>query len=346
MTRQITLERENPQTLSLDVEEILENYRFCLEAANRSPKTIEWYLEILRRFFGFLGDESLFKPLDQLGPSELRAYIRHLQQATRWEHHPQVKKAGGRLSPYSVQGHVRAVKAFWSFLAREGHIPSNPLAKFPLPRVPDKPTSILSMEQIQKLLGTIDRSTPLGAKHSAMLQTVTDTGQRLSEFANILLRDLDLRHGQVRITGKGGKVRFVPLSAPCRRELARFIRKFRPQITQVDSPYLFPRADGRPTSANSFQQFLRRLAVRAGLQGVRCSPHVFRHTFATQSIANGANVFVLKEIMGHSSLQTTMKYVHLQPDDIRSQHAKFSPLVRMCRKAGTRRKARPGIPMS
>jgi integrase/recombinase XerD len=133
----------------------------------------------------------------------------------------------------------------------------------------------------------------------------------------------------VRVTGKGQKIRFVPLSNPCRREIGRYVSIFRRQIAPVDSPYLFPQADGRPISVNGVQQFLRRLAAKAGLEGIRCSPHIFRHTFATQSIANGANVFVLKEIMGHSSLQTTMKYVHLQPEDIRIQHDKFSPLVNM-----------------
>jgi site-specific recombinase XerD len=341
MTRQTLREKGMPPALGLNIEEILENYRFCLQAANRSPKTIDWYIEILRRFFAFLKAKSLLKPLGELSPNELRAYIRYLQQATRWEHHPQVKKAGGKLSAFSIQGHVRAIKAFFSFLASEGCLASNPLARFPLPSVPQKPVATLSEEQIERLFANIDRSSPIGAKYSAIVHILLDTGMRISELTQIRLDELDLGLGWVRVTGKGQKIRLVPLTAPCRKEIRRYISLFRHQTAPVDSPFLFAQADGESISANSVEQFLRRLATAARLKGVRCSPHVFRHTFATQYIANGGNVFVLKEILGHSSLQTTMKYVHLRPQDIQIQHSRFSPLARMSLRGVKSRK--PGL---
>jgi integrase/recombinase XerD len=91
-----------------------------------------------------------------------------------------------------------------------------------------------------------------------------------------------------------------------------------------DSVYLFPDKYGNHITVNSIQQYLRRLALKAGLGEVKVTPHIFRHTAATHAAAQGTNAFILKEIMGHSSMQTTMKYVHPQPDDLKAQHNIFS----------------------
>lgn len=95
-------------------------------------------------------------------------------------------------------------------------------------------------------------------------------------------------------------------------------------MTTNDSIYLFPDKYGNPISVNSIQQYLRRLALKAGLGDVRITPHIFRHTFGTNASARGANAFILKEMMGHSSMQTTMKYVHPKKDDLKAQHNKFT----------------------
>jgi len=315
--------------LAIPTSQLLDEYKFCLEAMNRSPKTISWYLAILEKYFAFQTSNQMLKPVQELGAAELRAYILHLRQTTRWANSPYIRKATGKLSPYSIQGEVRAIKAFWGYLEKEGYIDKNPLARFPLPKVPQKPVHILSSEQIMTLLSQTDRHTATGAKYYTILLILLDSGLRISELVHIMMKDLDLQHNCVRVLGKGSKLRTVPISNLTRKEINRFIISFRPQLYQVESPYLFPRSDGTPISINSVQQLLRRLARKIGLDGMRCSPHIFRHTFATQSIANGANVFVLKEIMGHSSLTTTMKYTHLQPHDLQVQHAKFSPVANL-----------------
>jgi site-specific recombinase XerD len=316
------------------VDRLLDEYRLSLEALNRSHKTVCWYLDIINRYFAFLDSSSLLKSVKKLGSAELRAYILHLQKAVRWANNPNVQKATGRLSPYSVQGHVRAIKAFWSWLEIEGHIERNPLSRFPLPKVPEKPVGILSIEQIKCLLTHIDRHTPIGAKYYVILMLLLDTGLRISELVHIRIADVDLQHGYIQVLGKGQKIRTVPMSNPVRREINRYINHTRAHSCPLDSEYLFAKSEGTPISVNSVQQFLRRLAIKAGLVGIKCTPHIFRHTFATQSVANGANVFVLKAIMGHSSLQTTMRYTHLQPDDLRIQHDRFSPVVHLATTRG------------
>lgn len=155
--------------------ELLEEYQLSLQAENRSPKTVSWYLDILTRYFTFLGSRRLLKPIGQMGTAELRTYLLHLQQADRWSGHASIGQGKGHLSAFSVQGHARAVKAFWGWLERENHIQINRLAKFPLPRVPVKPVDVLSMDQIQGLLGGISRLTPSGARYFLIILLLIDS---------------------------------------------------------------------------------------------------------------------------------------------------------------------------
>jgi len=306
--------------------QLLDIYASSLQAANKSVRTINWYLEILLRFFSFLESQRLLKPVHELGTEELRAYTVHLQNTTKWSNRKYIKEAKGRLSPYSIQGHVRAIKAFFSWLEREEYIEQNLMVKFPLPKVPQYIVKILTIDQIKKLLSILDRHTALGMKYYTMLLLLLDTGMRVSELVQIELDDIDLVHGYIKIMGKGQKERIVPFCKHTRRELLHYIEYFRPYLGPRDCVYLFPQRDGNCVSISSVQQFIRRLAAKAGLHGMKCSPHIFRHTFASQSIANEANVFTLKNIMGHASLQTTLKYTHMGASDLKAQHAKFSPV--------------------
>jgi integrase/recombinase XerD len=313
----------------LSISQLLDEYWLSLQALNRSPKTISWYRDILKAYFDFLESNSMLKPINELGTIQLKGYIIHLQKTDKWAGKPQIKKPQGKRSAHSIQGHVRAVKAFWGWLENEGYVEHNPLAKFPLPKVPDKPVKILTIEQIKKLLAQIDRNIAKGAIYYVILVLLLDTGLRISELINIKLVDMDLMQGFVQVMGKGQKVRTVPFSKLTRKELLHYVNSFRSQLCPADSPYLFATPEGNHISVNSVQQFLRRLAKKTGLNGIRVSPHSFRHTFATMAVAGGANVFTLKDIMGHRSLQTTMGYIKQQPEEIQLQHAAFSPVAKL-----------------
>jgi len=317
----------NEEPARLNIEDLLAAYRRHLEAANRSPKTISWYAEILHRFFGFLRVNDLTQSVQDIGREEVRTYISYLQGARKWPNSPYIRAAGGGLSPYSVQGHVRAIKAFWGWLMQEEYILENPLTRLPLPKVPQSLIRTLSTDQLKGLLAEPDRHTPAGAKHYCILLFLLDTGVRVSELVGIRMADIDLVNSLVAVVGKGRKERLVPFHRITRKELQRYIRDFRPRLCSSDSPYLFPATDGHHISVNSVQQFVRRTAAKAGLRGMKCSPHIFRHTFATTFIAKGGTDFALMEILGHTSLQTTLKYMHLQARDLQQQHARFTPVV-------------------
>ncbi len=311
-------------SLNASPDSLLIQYQLCLEALNRSPKTINWYLEILHRFFRFLEENGYSTSVKDIDRNQVREYIKYLQNADRWPNRPKNGKDPGKLSPHSVQGHVRAIKAFWGWLATEEYIERNPLMKFPLPKVPQYVTKTLTHEHITILLSAIDKNSALGARYYSIILILLDTGMRILELVEIKIADLDIRNGLVTILGKGKKQRVVPLSRTTVKELTRYIYNFRQEHDTTESFYLFPDSNGGHISVGGVQQYIRRLAKKAGFKDIKCSPHIFRHTFGTNAAARGANAFTIKEIMGHSSLQTTMKYIHLQTSDIKVQHNMFS----------------------
>ena len=121
------------------------------------------------------------------------------QQAQKWQ------RPGQTLSPSSIQGHVRAIKAFFGWLVEEGYIKSNPLAKFLLPKVPQYVIKTLTIEHIKLLLSAIDKTTSLGFMYYCIILVLLDAGMRISELVNIKMTDLDIQQGLVTILGKGQK---------------------------------------------------------------------------------------------------------------------------------------------
>ena len=313
-------------SLDASTENLLTQYRLSLETANRSPKTLSWYFPILRRFFGFLKENGNNTNPKEIGRFEVRAYIKHLQEAKRWANKPGNGEDQGKLSPSAVQGHVRAIKAFWGWLFNNEYTETNVLAKFPLPKVPKTILKTLTPEQIKSFLNAIDRFTSTGTRNYCITLLMIDTGMRISEVVSIRIAELDLNMCRVKITGKGQKEREVSIHKITRKELLRYIDSHRQQLCKLESPYLFPARDGDHISITSMQLAIKRIGRRAGSSGIKYHAHLFRHTFATMFLAKGGDVMVLKDIMGHESILTTQKYVHLLPEDLQRQHWKYSPV--------------------
>jgi site-specific recombinase XerD len=327
----------NTSALPEEISRLLREFHIALEAADRSSKTISSYFDILDRYFAFLCSTNAILPIFELGRRELNSYLLYLRNCQRWPNRDPSRGDTGKLSPFTIQDHAGTIKAFWGWLFRDGHIPNNPLEKFPLPGVPKKITKIISADQFKKLLAHIDCRTPVGVRYYCILTLLYDGGARISELVNVLLKDVDFNLGSMRVIGKGKKERDIPVSRLALREVRRYLHDARPQICQVESAYLFPDGRGNALSINSVEQFITRLKSRAGLETVRIYPHLFRHSFGTEFINNGGSVFALKDIMGHSSLNTTLRYTHLQSADLRREHDRYSPLERLNKPRRTRK---------
>ncbi len=310
-------------------EDLIQNHMYCLTAEGRSQKTIDWYAANLKRFLRFLKSHSMSASVKDIGVTQGRQFIHHLQsEVVRWEDSPNISDSG-RLSPFSVQGYVRTIKAFWSWLLEEDYIQENPIARLKLPRVPHKVITTFTPEQIQALIHSLDRRTPTGFRNYSIILLLLDTGIRLSELTNLEFEDIDFGQSCMLISGKGGRERTVPFGMQVRRALWRYARDYQPQPASPRKKHFFLSETGFPLRPRSVQSLIMRTGRKANITGVRCSPHTLRHTFAKMYLLEGGDIFSLQKILGHASLEMVKVYLNLASSDVAQQHRRFSPIDNM-----------------
>jgi site-specific recombinase XerD len=308
------------------LETLIQDHAFCLSTEGKSQKTIEWYAANLGRFARFLADNHLPESVNEIGVAEARRFISHLQtDVTRWQDRPCMRDSK-RLSAFSVQGYARTIKAFWSWLLAEGYIQENLMAGLKVPRVPRKVIATFAQVHIQKLLGALNLKDPEGFRDYTIILILLDTGVRLSELINLDLGKVDLTQSTFSVMGKGNKERIVPFGVHVRKAIWRYLSSFRPEPAYPQVKELLLTRSGLPLRPRFVQSVISRLGLRAGISGVRCSAHTFRHTFAKHYLMNGGDVFSLQRILGHSSLEMVNRYINLATNDISERHRQFSPV--------------------
>ncbi len=307
---------------TLPLSQAAANFQLALAAAGRARKTISWYEDIVEAFIAFtrkrLGREPL---LSDLTLELVRAYSVGLSQPAA---HGQRRRLQQRpLSRETVRGHLKTLKVFSRWLQREGYLRRHVLLDLAIPPSEDRLFPIFSDAQLAALLKCASGTSKRARRRSAMLWLLLDTGLRLAEFTGLTLERLDLERGEARVLGKGRRERLVPIGSSALLAVRRYleVRGGPPRGA------LFLDDDGRPLSRNAVYRAVRRLSAKAGIEGVRCSPHTLRHTFATRFLTLGGDLLSLQRLLGHSprSLDVTQRYVSLLDADIRAAHRRFSP---------------------
>ena len=305
----------------LNIKNLIQGFKLSCQAENKSPKTIEWYNSFLERFAQFLIIRGLPTDIADISTTNIRLFIRYLQTEAK------VPNTAKPLSAATVQGYTRTLKAFFSWLMREDYITSNPMTKIPIPKGEHKIVNTFSNEQIAKLLNICQLSDGTGYRNLTIILLLLDSGLRVSELININLEDVNLTQGYITIRrGKGFRERVVPIGSLVQKSIWKYLNTYRPQPLTEKINNLFLSNDGLPLTRNGIQYMIRRYSKRAGISGVRCSPHTFRHSFARNYLVNGGDVFSLQKILGHSSLASVRAYLNLFTDDIKRQHQRFSPV--------------------
>jgi site-specific recombinase XerD len=312
---------------SIELTALIKHFELFNRTEGKSPMTIDWYNMVLRQFHRFLQEKSKSTSLADLDEIAVREFIAHLQQKRRWENNPHVPRTDTGLTPMTIQDYVRAVRVFFNWLFREGYTSENRLAKLKPPKATIKVVEVLTSEEVAKILKCIDPSTPMGARDYAIMVLLLDSGLRCSELAGFAVDDIDIEGGRVKILGKGRKERIVPFGATAQRALLRYALHFRPQpFNGIDNNF-FLTPEGRQLTYEGIRMIFRRIAQRSGVK--RLHAHLCRHTFATNYLINGGDVFSLQQILGHSTLEMVRRYVSLASVHVTVQHKKFSPMDRM-----------------
>ncbi len=287
----------------------MESFLLALAVTGRSRLTIELYRRSLEGIIAFIGNRAI----SDVSPGDLRAFLAHLQ---------------GQVNPVTVGIRWRSIRAFFNWLYREGWLTEPPTKRIQTPKAPRRFPHILNEAQVRALLhvARVQAITWRGYRDYAIVLTLLDCGLRVSELTGLAVNDLDLAHGTLAVIGKGSRERRVYFG----RRLARVLRDWLGKRTlSLPGDALFCTRKGYSVSRYEIAHTVTRLARATGIEGIRCSPHTLRHTFATQFIRNGGDPFSLQRLLGHSDISTTMIYVHMAGVALREAHAKASPIDRL-----------------
>lgn len=277
-----------------------------------SQNSISAYVNDINKLISYLDANH-----KKLAP--LKVKLEHLKGFLAWLNEREV-------SPRTQARTISGIKSFYKYLLIEGKLTSDPTALLESPKVGRKLPDILSMEEIDALIGAVDLSKSEGQRNKAMLETLYSCGLRVSELVNLKITNLFFEQGFIKVEGKAGKERLVPVSGRAVDEINRYLSGYRKLLNVVKGSenILFLNRRGKKLSRVMIFTIIKLLAEKIGLDK-KISPHTFRHSFATHLINGGADLRAVQEMLGHESILTTEIYTHLDKDYLKSTINQFHP---------------------
>jgi integrase/recombinase XerD len=289
----------------------LEPFRdyLALEAGH-SANTVEAYLRDLRRLGEFAATKGVRAPA-QITRTHLRDFVYLL------------KDLG--LSPATIRREVSAVRTYFGFLIGEGRVEQDPSDRLESPQRWRRLPETLSVKEVEALLAAPNVDEPLAWRDRAFLELAYGAGLRVSELCGLGITGLLLEEGLVRVFGKGGKERLVPIGRGVIGAVSTYLHTLRPRLDRGKSGgRVLLNVRGEPLSRVGAWGIVKRCARRAGITK-RVTPHTLRHSFATHLLEGGADLRAVQEMLGHADLSTTQIYTHVDREYLRSVHKQFHP---------------------
>lgn len=286
---------------------------------NCSFYTVRNYRHYLTRFLFFLEKHSPTARLDSLNLETIRKYRLFLSRFVSPNDLP--------LSKVTQSYHIIALRVFFRYLIKNDYQTVSP-EKIDLPKAESKSLKFLSKGQVERLLNQPQISTPQGLRDKAILETLFSTGLRVSELVKLNRDQINFKTREFGIIGKGGRPRVVFLSEKATDWLTRYLKKredhFKPLFTRIGGQKITPETnDGEVRlTARSVQRIVDKYAKKAKMP-IKATPHVLRHSFATDLLTSGADLRSIQEMLGHKNIATTQIYTHVTNPQLRRVHEKF-----------------------
>jgi integrase/recombinase XerD len=294
-----------------------------------SPHTVAAYRRDLSRYAAFVRGRGLDRAR-RVDPATVSSYVARLSASTHDD--------GRAYRATSVVRALSAVRAFHRFCVREGEAAEDPTAGVVRPRLPRRLPRPLSVHQVGVLLDSPPHDTAAGLRDRAFLELLYGAGLRVSELVGLDVDGVDIESGSVRVLGKGGKEREVPMGRHASRAIAAYLSRARPDLANGRSgAALFLNQRGGRLTRQGVTMLLASAVRRAGIRA-RVSPHTLRHSFATHLLEGGADVRVVQELLGHASVATTQVYTLVTKEHLLEVYATSHPRARRTARTGTSRR--------
>jgi len=294
------------------MDDLFRQYHSYLEfEQNLSPNSVDGYLRDVQRYLNYLKTIGLSSPA--------AAQAKHIQRLIHM-----LSELG--LSPGSLARNLSAIPSFYRFLIGENITDNDPTQSIDRPKMSRQLPSVLTFDEIQKILDLPDINTHLGLRNRAMLETLYASGLRISELLHLMLKQVYFDQEILRVFGKGRKERFVPISERALGWIRAYLDRSRPLLDRKGKSdgALFLSVRGSAMSRMGFWKILNGYVKQAGIRK-EIHPHTFRHSFATHLLENGADLRAVQEMLGHADISTTQIYTHLDRSYIQQEYKVFHP---------------------
>lgn len=292
---------------------------YCEIEKNQSKKTLVNYQHYLGRFLEFATDLDLEK-IDLTLVKRYRLFL------NRFEFRPNEP-----LTIKTQNYHVIALRAFLKYCAKQDWKTLQP-EKIELSKIPDRTVEYLTREELERLFEAVDTSTIIGLRNRAILEFLYSTGLRISELTSLNRDQINLERGEFQVRGKGRKMRIVFLSSRAKEWITEYLAEredgYDPlflnhrRAREKQKGAVEMKGEHRRLTEYTIQEMVRKTAYEAGIVK-KVTPHVLRHSFATELLINGADIRSVQEMLGHASITTTQIYTHLTNKKLREIHEKY-----------------------
>ncbi len=291
---------------------ILRDFELFLKLERKlSQNSIQSYLNDVNKFFNFYGEFG--KEID------IKTIDEHLVKNF-------IYKISEFIEPTTQARLISGLRLFFNFLILENKLDKNPMELIEAPKLSRKLPDTLSVDEIDLVVAAIDLSKPEGERNRAIIETIYGCGLRVSELVNLKISDLFFDDGFIKVTGKGNKQRFVPISKYTQKFIEIYKQHVRPdiKIKKGFEDVLFLNRRGKTLTRNMIFMIIKDLVHKAGIKK-NISPHSLRHSFATHLLENGADLRSIQLLLGHESITTTEIYLHMDRKKLHETIEKYHP---------------------
>ncbi|NCC15089.1 MAG: site-specific tyrosine recombinase XerD [Clostridia bacterium] len=274
-----------------------------------SENTVLSYIRDLKGFSRFMQDCGV-SDVVKVNYTNIMSYVYELQNQ---------KKAGA-----TVSRNIASIRAFYSYLIKQGEVVENPALNLELPKVEKKMPGVLALDKVERLLDQPQSTEPKGIRDKAMLELLYATGIRVSELISLKVSDVNLNLEYIRCATER-KSRIIPIGSQAKAALKKYMEKGRSAlILTEDEQMLFVNCNGKSMTRQGFWKIIKCYAKKAGINE-DINPHMLRHSFAAHLIENGADLKSVQEMLGHSDISTTQIYIKLTNQKLKNVYAKAHP---------------------
>lgn len=293
-----------------DSEKLVIKYKqYLLLEKSLSSHTLDAYMHDLQKLLDYLSAENV--NIVDVTLDNLHSFVAGLHDIG--------------IHPRSQARIISGIKSFFHYLIIDDYIQADPTELLESPKIGFKLPEVLTVEEIDAIISTIDLSKKEGQRNRAILETLYSCGLRVSELVNMRLSDLYIDEGFVKIEGKGSKQRLVPISPKAIKEIKLyFIDRNQVQIKKTHEDFVFLSRRGTQLSRIMVFHIVKEQTEKAGIVKT-VSPHTFRHSFATHLLEGGANLRAIQSMLGHESISTTEIYTHIDRNMLRNEIVKHHP---------------------